>query len=222
MKAYAYMRVSGKGQVDGDGFVRQGKAIKEYAKAHAIQIVRTFRDEGVSGTKDLDNRPGLAALVATLHGNGVSMVLIERLDRLARDLMVQESILGDFRRKGITLVSATEPDLLKDEPVRVLLRQMMGAFAQYEKCMIVSKLKGARERARAKNGRCEGRKPYGHFPGEEAVLGQMRSLRAAGMAWDKIAAHLNAIGVRPRTTRRLNAECRWHATTVQRLLSRPR
>jgi DNA invertase Pin-like site-specific DNA recombinase len=220
MKAYAYMRVSGKGQVEGDGFVRQGKAIKEYAKVYRLQIVRTFRDEGVSGTKDLDNRPGLAALVETLHGNGAGIVLIECLDRLARDLMVQESILGDFRRKGITVVSVTEPDLLKDEPVRVLLRQMMGAFSQYEKCMIVSKLKGARERAKAQNGRCEGRKPYGHFPGEEAVLGQMRSLRAGGMAWDKIAAHLNELGVKPRTAKRLNAQCRWHATTVQRLLSR--
>ena len=39
MKAHAYLRVSGKGQVEGDGFTRQLKAIKEYAAGHDIKIV---------------------------------------------------------------------------------------------------------------------------------------------------------------------------------------
>ena len=49
-KAHAYLRVSGKGQVDGDGFPRQLKAIREYAAAHDIKIVNVYREEGVSGT----------------------------------------------------------------------------------------------------------------------------------------------------------------------------
>ena len=43
-KAFAYLRVSGKGQVDGDGFTRQLEAIKTYAKGHGIRIVRVFRE----------------------------------------------------------------------------------------------------------------------------------------------------------------------------------
>ena len=211
-KAFAYLRVSGRSQVEGDGFERQIQAIKGYAKAHDVRIVKTFRDEGVSGAKDLDNRPALAALVEALLGDGVRLVLIERLDRLARDLMIQESILGDFKRKGFELVSVTEPDLLSDEPMRALMRQMLGAFAEYERKMIVAKLRGARQRKKAAVGRCEGRKPYGHYPGETAVLERMHSLRTSGVAYDKIAETLNAEGLKPR------AGEHWYAGVVHRML----
>ena len=66
-KAFAYLRVSGKGQVEGDGFTRQLEAIKKYAKANDIKIIRVFREEGVSGTKDLENRPALSELMTALH-----------------------------------------------------------------------------------------------------------------------------------------------------------
>jgi DNA invertase Pin-like site-specific DNA recombinase len=56
-KAFGYLRVSGKGQVKGDGFPRQLQAIKAYASAHNIRIVRVFREEGVTGTKESMDRP---------------------------------------------------------------------------------------------------------------------------------------------------------------------
>ena len=102
--------------------------------------------------------------------NGTKLVLVEKLDRLARDLMVQETIIGDLRKNGFDLISVMEPDLLQDDPSRKLMRQIFGAIAEYEKTMIVLKLRGARVRARAKQGRCEGRKPFGYFEGEDDVL----------------------------------------------------
>ena len=72
-KAFAYLRVSGKGQVDGDGFTRQLEAIKRYAKAHDVKIAGVFREEGVSGTKDLENRAALLELMTALHSNGVKL-----------------------------------------------------------------------------------------------------------------------------------------------------
>jgi DNA invertase Pin-like site-specific DNA recombinase len=50
MKAFSYVRVSGKGQIDGDGFKRQAETVSRYAKANRVEIVQEFRDEGVSGT----------------------------------------------------------------------------------------------------------------------------------------------------------------------------
>ena len=79
-------------------------------------------------------------------------MIIEKLDRLARDLMVQETIIADLRKNGFELVSVAEPDLMKNDPTRILVRQMMGAVAQYEKSQIVLKLRGARMRKRAKEG----------------------------------------------------------------------
>lgn len=119
-KAFAYVRVSGKGQVKGDGFPRQEKAIREYAAAHDIRIVKVFRENGVSG--ELLDRPALSEMLEALHSNGTRLVLVEKLDRLARDLMVQETILGDLRKDGFELVSVAEPDLCQDDPTRKLMR----------------------------------------------------------------------------------------------------
>jgi DNA invertase Pin-like site-specific DNA recombinase len=213
MKAFAYLRVSGKGQVEGDGFNRQLDAIKKYAQAQGVKIAKVFREEGVSGTKDLENRPAFLDMMTALHSNGVRLVLVEKLDRLARDLMIQETIIADLRKHGFDLVSVLEPDLLQDDPSRKLMRQIFGAIAEYEKTMLVLKLRGARNRTKAKTGRCEGAKPYGVLDGEAGVLDRIEALRASGLSYDKIAAQLNAEGVTPRRGKK------WHGFTVNVILT---
>jgi DNA invertase Pin-like site-specific DNA recombinase len=197
-QAFGYTRVSGQGQVDGHGLERQHEAIQSYSQAHQLDLVDVFREEGVSGT--LEDRPALADLMLSLeqNGHGVKAVIIERLDRLARDLMVQEAIVRDFQSKGYQLISTTEgPDLCKGDPTRKLIRQIFGAVAEYDKSMLVMKLKAARQRKRAKTGRCEGRKPYGWTPEEQHVLRRIRAMRRRNklgrpsMAWAAIADRLN-------------------------------
>lgn len=213
MKAFAYLRVSGKGQVKGDGFPRQLHAIKSYAAAHEIKIVRVFREEGVTGAKESMDRPAWAEMMTALHGNGVRMIVIEKLDRLARDLMVQEATIADLQKHGFTLISVAEPDLMATDPTRILMRQLMGAVAQYDKSQIVLKLRGARMRKRAREGRCEGRKPFGYYTGEANALERIRALRNEGLGFDRIAARLNADGVPTRTGKP------WHGIVVKRILS---
>jgi DNA invertase Pin-like site-specific DNA recombinase len=212
-RSYAYLRVSGKGQVDGDGFTRQLAAIKAYAAQHDIRIVKVFREEGICGATDLENRPALMAMLEALAADGVKLVTIEKLDRLARDLMVQETIIGDLRKRGFELLSVMEPDLLQNDPTRVLMRQVFGAIAQYEKAMIVAKLRGARQRMKAKTGRCEGRKPFGYYDGEAVILERMAALRDADMGYDRIADVLNSEGLKPRTG------AQWWGRTVNNILS---
>ncbi|MEO8593817.1 MAG: recombinase family protein [Candidatus Solibacter sp.] len=214
VKAFAYLRVSGKGQVDGDGFTRQLTAIKHYATEHQIKIAQVFKEKGVSGAKDMAHRPAFIEMMTALHGNGVKLVLVERLDRLARDLMVQETIIGDLRKHGFELISVAEPDLLQDDPSRKLMRQIMGSIAEYEKTMIVLKLRGARQRMKAKTGRCEGAKPYGEISGERQVIERMKELRATGMGFDRIAAALNAEGILPRRGKQ------WWGLSVNKVLTR--
>src|SRR5262245_25927571 len=178
-KAVSYLRVSGKGQVDGDGFDRQREAVQRYAKAAGLELLEEFRDEGVSGTKELADRPGLAAILDRLESNGVRTVLVERADRLARDLMVQEVIVGQCVKIGVRILTADGVDLTNDgdDPTRRLIRQVLGAVSEFEKRVIVLKLRAARERKRARGERVEGRKPYGHLPAEQAVIDRMRRLR---------------------------------------------
>jgi predicted site-specific integrase-resolvase len=142
-KAFAYLRVSGKGQVDGDGFPRQVAAIRQYAAINGYRIVRVFREEGVSGLTEWENRPAFSEMMALLLADGTRTVLVERLDRVARELLVQESIIADFARKRLTLVSVNEPDMCSGDPARIMFRQMLGVFSQYEKTVLVAKLKAA-------------------------------------------------------------------------------
>jgi DNA invertase Pin-like site-specific DNA recombinase len=212
-KGYGYIRVSGRGQIEGDGFRRQTESIQAFARANDIKIVKIFRDGGISGSTENMDRPAWRELIAALHGNGVRIVLIEKLDRLARNLMVQEAAIAHLQKNGFTLRSAHEPDLMATDPTRVLLRQLLGAVAQYEKSQIVAKLKGARIRIKAATGRCEGRKSFGHYSGEEGALQRMIELRASGLGFDRIAAQLNNEQVPTRTGRR------WHGVVVNRILS---
>src|SRR5579875_2421033 len=101
---------------------------------------------------------------------------------------------------------------MANDPTPVLMRQLMGAVAQYDKPQIVAKLRGARMRKRAKEGRCEGRKPYGFYDGEGEVLARMKALRAEGLGFDRIAAQMNAEGIQTRT------RGRWHGVMVNRIL----
>jgi DNA invertase Pin-like site-specific DNA recombinase len=186
--------VSGKGQLDGDGFTRQALAIAKYALANGITIVDTFQEEGVSGTQELSNRPALLDMMASLQEGSVKIVLIEKLDRLARDLLVQENIILDMSKSGFELISVYEPDLCSNDPSRKMMRQIFGSIAEYEKTMIVLKLRGARQRVKARTGRCEGVKAFGTLEGEQATLDLMCELRSSGMSLDAVAETLNAQG----------------------------
>ncbi len=212
-KAFSYLRVSGKGQLKGDGFTRQRAAIKAYAAAHGFKVVREFREEGVSGTVETMDRAGWAEMLTALHSNGVRTIIVEKLDRVARDLMVQEAAIADLQKHGFTLVSVAEPDLMATDPTRVLMRQLLGAVAQYDKSQIVAKLRGARMRKSARDGRCEGRKPFGYYDGEGDVLERIRALRAEGLGYDRIAARLNAENVPTRTG------SKWHGVVINRILT---
>ena len=178
-QAVGYLRVSGKGQVDGDGPERQRQAIARYAKSASLTLIEEFSDLGVSGTTELADRPGLAALLDRLESNGVRAVVVERADRLARDLMVQEVIVGQFVKIGARILTSDGVDLTSgdQDPTRRLIRQVLGAVSEFEKNVIVLKLRAARERKRARGERVEGVKPYGHFPAEHAIIERMRRLR---------------------------------------------
>ena len=214
MKAFAYLRVSGRGQIEGDGFDRQILACEKYAADNGYEIVEVFREEGVSGTKELGDRPALAELFVALEENGVKVVLIEKLDRLARDLMIQETIIADIQKRGFTLISACEPDLCSDDPSRKLMRQIMGAIAEYDRAMIVQKLRAARQRKKAKHGKGEGRHAYGEKPEEAQTLEQIREWRGTGATAKRIAEDLNTCGYKSRSGKP------WLGTTVAKILRR--
>lgn len=224
MRAFSYLRVSGKGQIEGDGFPRQRVAINARAKTLGASIVQEFSDEGISGASDLDERPALSALFVAVAAGDVRAVIVERADRLARDVLVSEVLLAEFRNCGVAVIEAESGSDLTandpDNPTGTLIRQILAVIAQFEKTSIVAKLRKARARMRAETGRCEGVKPFGTLPGEPEAIDRMKALRrkeigkAKRRSFAKIAAILDAEGFQARSGGT------WAASTVRDVLTR--
>lgn len=221
IKAFAYIRVSSQGQVAGDGFQRQTETIQAYADGHGYEITQTFQEEGISGTKDAEARPAFQDMLSTILKNGVRTIIIEGLDRLARELQVQETLLVYLASKDITLISArTEEDVteaIKSDPMKKALIQIQGVFAELEKNLLVKKLRTAREHKRTEEGKCEGRKSTKEL--DPDVIKRIKSLRrkrpnTKRMSYSKIAELLNAEGSRTISGRK------WTMANVSMVLKR--
>lgn len=155
-KAVGYLRTSsatnaGQG---GDSEKRQRGAIAGFAKAAGFDVVDWFYDAAVSGADPIETRPGFAALLDRIEGNGVRVVLVEDASRFARELVVQELGIVALIRRDVRVLTATGDDLTAtDDPFKIMVRQVAGAFAQLEKARLVAKLKAARDRKSAALGR---------------------------------------------------------------------
>jgi DNA invertase Pin-like site-specific DNA recombinase len=136
---------------------RQRKAIQAYANGAGYKIVAWYDDPAVNGADTIDSRPGFMGALEQIAGNGVRTIIVETANRFARDLIVQETGWKRLQDDGITLIAAAD-SFVDDTPTAVLIRQILGAVAQFDKAMTVSKLRGARDRKRRTTGRCEGRK----------------------------------------------------------------
>lgn len=212
-KAFSYLRCSGDGQTTGDTWERQRETIIRYAAKNDLEIADEFRDEGVPGKTEMFARPGLSALLQRLEGETNAIVLIEIPDRLARDLIVFELIVREFQRLGVQVISASGGvDLTAgndDNPTAKLIRQILAAICEFDRTVIVNKLRVARERLRTKNGKCEGRKSFGTFEGERIVLNTILQFAAQGLTPKQVAERLNEANVPTRYGKNWNPGSVW-------------
>jgi DNA invertase Pin-like site-specific DNA recombinase len=140
---------------------RQRAAIEAFAKSAGYEIVDSYYDEAVSGADHVATRLGFAAMMERIASNGVQTIIVETANRFARDLIVQETGYAMLKERGVELIAADKPDaFLDDTPTAKLIRQVLGAVSEFEKVMIVSKLKGARDRKRATGVKVEGLRNY--------------------------------------------------------------
>ena len=225
LKAVGYIRVSSATQLDGYGLATQEADIKKAANSHDLKLTQVFSDEGVSGSLEAALRPGLAEALARIESGEAEVLLVPRLDRLARRLTIQEAALAQvWRHEGI-VIAADQGPVPKDDPddpMRTAMRQMMGVFGQLERAMIVARLKRGREVKRTGGGYAAGRPPYGlravggslvADPQEEEAIKLARRLRKSGLSYRKIGERLHAQGLHPRSGGR------WHPPMVSRLVT---
>ena len=182
--AVAYLRTSSAANVgaDKDSDKRQRAAIDAFAKQARFTIMDEYYDAAVSGADPVDQRPGFAEMLQRLAANGAKTIIVESPDRFARDLAVQLAGHDMLKALGISIIPASAPDFFtEDTPTAVLVRQVLGAIAQFEKASSVAKLAAARKRKREREGRCEGRKPLSETRPEVVALARkLRRRRPKG------------------------------------------
>lgn len=220
-QAVVYLRVSGASQVLEGGFERQEASCRGLAAGKGFEVVRVFREEGVSGTKESGDRPGYKAMLAFMGESGVDVVIVEHLDRLARFYRVQETLLIDLLDRGFTLYTANTgenvTESIEASPMRKFVVQLQGLISELDRSQIVLKLNKGRQRVREAGGKAEGQYAYGtdpKRPEEAPMLADMMAWKADGRTCEFIASQLNQMLVKGRSG------CVWSPATVAKILRR--
>jgi DNA invertase Pin-like site-specific DNA recombinase len=221
VKAVIYCRVSSIGQKDGDGLDRQARECLAFAEEVGLNVSHhLIFQETESGTTDFEDRPIFMKMIQYCIASETSTVIVEGMDRLAREMRVQEALLIFLVSKNLTLLSArTGEDIteaVRTDPMRKALVQIQGVFAELEKGMLVQKLRKARTHIKTTTGRCEGRKPFGHYAGEAKVMHEMVRMWLGGTNYTAIARSLNMRGIPTRSGGQ------WTPKTISRIVKRER
>jgi len=192
-----YVRVS----TDGQTTDNQRQELEAVAERHGWEIVDTFTDRGISGAKGRDKRPGFDALCKAVARRDVDLVASWSVDRIGRSLRDLVEFCEELRAKDVGLY-LHQQGLDTSTPAGRAMFGMVGVFAEFERSMIVERVKAGLKRAR-KEGRVGGRPRV-----SEKVEAKVRRSLIEGVGM-RAAAAMHGVGVS--VVQRIKAE---HAGTA--------
>lgn len=178
-----YVRVS----TDGQTVQNQLGELRQVAERHGWQIVQTYADEGVSGTKGREGRPEFNKLLKAIARREVDMVAAWSVDRLGRSLKDLVSLLSDLQAKGVDLF-LYQQGLDTTTPSGRAMFQMCGVFSEFEAAIIRERVRTGVARAK-RNGTKSG-KPIGRPKLSQDKEEAAQKLLAGGMGILKVARTL--------------------------------
>lgn len=214
-RAAVYCRVSSEAQQERQTIEAQVEFAQKYCDLNNIEITEIYKDDGITGTLPLQERPAGAQLLADAQAGHFQLVLIFKLDRLGRSTRVILNAVHDLDNLGAKVKSMTEPFDTSDASGRFLLTVLAGV-ADLERSNILQRMDMGATRA-AKEGRwLGGIVPYGYIKGDDGFLAvndapipgfDMSEPDVVRMVFDmcvndgatsiRIADHLNALGIPP-------------------------
>jgi DNA invertase Pin-like site-specific DNA recombinase len=186
-----YARVS---TLNGQHPEMQLSELREYATRRGWQIAGEFVDIGVSGSRD--SRPELNRCMDAARARKCDGILVWKLDRWARSLKFLVNNLAELAAYGVAFISLRD-NIDLSTPAGRLMVQMIGAFAEFERSLIVERVRAGMNNARAKGKRL-GR------PSSGITVEQIAALRGAGASWRVVGEQL---GVDAATALRLYQRC---------------
>ena len=166
------------------------------AERHSWDVVQEFIDSGISGAKGRDKRPAFDDLCQAVTRREIDLIAVWSVDRLGRSLRNLVSFLDDVHAKSVDLY-LHQQGIDTTTPGGKAMFQMLGVFAEFERAMIVERVRAGMARARAK----------GKHLGRPRIAAKLErkivEVRATGKGIKKTA---QLVGVAPATVRRVLAE----------------
>lgn len=187
-----YVRVS---TADGQSTENQTRALHEVAARSGWNVTAIFSDDGISGSKGRDRRPGLDAMLRAVTRREVDLVAAWSVDRLGRSLPDLINLLGELQGRGVDLFLHQQA-LDTSTPSGRMMFQMLGVFAEFERSLIRSRVMAGLERTRARGTR------LGRPPLEAGRSEAIQSLLASGVGIRETARRT---GVGASTVQRVRA-----------------
>jgi DNA invertase Pin-like site-specific DNA recombinase len=166
MRLAVYARTSTRNGAGFDSLSAQEAVCRSWAVAHGHEITLVERDHGLSGRLGIDGRPGLAAALVAIQSGTADGLVVHRIDRLARELHIQEAALAQAWSAGeqVRVFEAVEGEIKRDDPDdphRRFLRQVLGAAAELERGITVARLRAGKRR-KSERGESAAGRPHCH------------------------------------------------------------
>ena len=187
-----YLRVS----TDGQSVENQRQELLSVAKHHGWDVVETYQDAGISGSKGRDKRPGFDKMLKAATRREFDMVAAWSVDRLGRSLQDLVAFLGEIHGAGVDLF-LHQQGIDTSTPAGKAMFQMLGVFAEFERSMIVARVHAGLNRAR-KEGKTLGR--------PKTDRATERKVQAALNRGDSVRSIASAHGIGNATVQRIKDE----------------
>ena len=143
-RAVLYLRVSTIDQTTAN----QERELREIAGRIGCEIVKVYKDHGISGAKGRDKRRAFDALCRAATQREFDVVMAWSVDRLGRSLQDLVGFLSELHALGIDLF-LHQQGLDTTTPSGKAMFQMMGVFAEFERSMIQERVRAGLARAKA-------------------------------------------------------------------------
>jgi len=151
MRVATYSRVSTSHHDQNPDIQRQ--ELRKYADSRQWTVRNEIMDQISGGT---DNRPGLNEIIALARSKEIDVILVTKLDRLARSLKHLVALLEELSELGVQLVSIKDNIDLTTATGRLMIH-VIGAFAEFERSLVRERTIAGLEYAKTHKGKVLGR-----------------------------------------------------------------
>ena len=153
----------------------QLEELRQVAAQRGFVVVQEFVDDGISGAKA--SRPALDRMMADAQAGRIDVVMVWKLDRLARSLAHLLEIVAALSAAHVSFVSLRDPGIDTTTPTGRLMLQIVGAFGEFERALVQERVRAGVERAKAAGKHCGRRRTELDLRPALALLREGRDLK---------------------------------------------